>query len=436
MNKNEHTDAAMEAAARSLIEDPRHCVAAVSAMAGSTEISAAEDIVSASGIKLVARGTRIDASLREKLGGHKLSRAALEHSLDIVDGLTPAKIADDITGIIDGNTWLRRLATWSSDPNGMRRGVALIKLPREILFRLTIAREQRPTLYQHSLRVTVLCHYLALRLGMSHKAIDALLIAALCHDLGELLTDPAILEPGHRISDEERRFVYVHPITGWMLVRDLPGLDPAVATAVLQHQERLDGSGYPYGRTGEAIDLPTRVLCAADVSDSVLARFSDHHRLSTLLRLNQKKFDRNVVGLLHEAIEREMTPTAHFESGEATRRLTAFAALFAGWGQLRALLPPAKARPLTFLAERMFNLRGVLIQFGYDPDSIESLLHVAAEDPEIAAELATIVDELGFQLADLAHEFDRRDPAGELSDPVHRQALADWRRLLQESLAD
>ena len=78
-----------EAIAQSLIDDAPNYVKAVSAITESHEISAVADIVSPSGIKLVARGTKIDEHLFEKIAGHRLSGTTLEKSLSIADGVTP-----------------------------------------------------------------------------------------------------------------------------------------------------------------------------------------------------------------------------------------------------------------------------------------------------------------------------------------------------------
>lgn len=422
----------MEAAAQAIVDEAPHYVDAVSTLAGRRELTATEDIMSASGIKLVARGARIGPGLREKLAGHRLPGTTLDKSLTVSGGVTPELLATDTASLIERDPWFVRLATHSGDPGALRHGAARLKLPAPILFRLTLAREQRPALYRHLLGVAVIAHYLALGSELKQTAIDNIVIAALCHDLGELYTDPAVLEPGHRVSEEERRFIYAHPISGWLIARDLPGIDPEVAQAILQHHERLDGSGYPHGKKADAIGMAGRILAAADVAESIMARFGDHRRLSTLLRLNQKKYDRNVVGLLHQAVGPEANGNGHFERDVPLRRLNGFAAVLDKWGQLRADSTVAKTPPGSLLSERMFNLRMVVVQFGFDPDNLEISVQLAEEDPAIAAELTVVIDELQFQLADLGHEFDRRAAVWLAAiDPAAGAALSEWRRQLQ-----
>lgn len=427
----------VESIAQALVDDAPHYVASVSALMGHHESSALDDIVSSSGVKLVARGMKIDDDLRAKLCDHQLSGTTLERSLAIAGSVTAESLAFDIGRLIDNDAWFKQLTAKSGDPGAIRHGVSRVTLPHDILFRLTVAREQRPELYRHTLSVTIIAHYLALRLKLKQKAIDCILIAALCHDLGELYTDPAILEPGHRITDEERRYIYVHPITGWLILKDLKGLDPEVARSVIQHQERLDGSGYPNGLTATAIGMAARILAAADISASVMARFSNHSRLSMLLRLNSTKYDRTVVDLLHEAILPRESSTEKFDDEDSRKRFTGFAYLLDGWSRLRADTAISQTAPVIFLAERMYSLRTIVLASGFDPDSLEMALQLAAEDSKIATELAAVINELRFQLADLEREIDRRATDWlDTLDPIASVALNDWRKNLHDCNQD
>jgi len=432
--KNDNQQA-IDATAQTMLADARHYVESVAAMAETAELSAAQDIVSSTGIKLIARGARIDASLREKLRGHRLSGMSLEKSLAVAGGVTPETLAINMSRLIEEDAWFKSLAARSGDPGAMRHGAARLDLPREILFRLTVAREQRPALYLHSIRVAVICHYLGLRLPLRAAGIDNLVIAALCHDLGELFIDPAILDTEHRIAEEERRYIDVHPIVSWLMVCDLPGMPAEAASAILQHQERLDGSGYPYGRKEDALGLPGRMLAAADLAASIVARFKNRHRLSTLLRLNRNRYDAKATNLLHEATRHDAPESGHLEHEAVMKRLSGFVAILDGWGQLRAAREIGPNILGDFLPTRMFNLRSLVVQFGFDPYNLATPLQLAAEDPAIAAELNAVLDELQFQLADLGREFDRRTATLMTTlDPLAASALTDWRRQLQECI--
>ena len=422
-----------------LAEDP-HYIAAVTNLGDRQSVIATEDIIGKNGVKLIAKGARVDSRLHEKLAAHRLNKNIDQH-LAVENSVTPASLAAAADQLITTHSFWQRLAAHSGDALAMRHGLARLKLPPALAFKLTIAREQRPPLFLHGLRVAVLAHYLALRLGINEKSSSHLLLAALCHDLGEMHTDPAILDPKHRITDEERRFVYVHPATGYVILRDTPGLMPEVARAVLHHHERLDGSGYPGGLDASRIEPLALPLMVADTADAVLQRFADHGRLRALLRLNQRKYDPRSVAMLHEALlaQNDATPDAPATQDDRLPQLRAFAKLLDEWANVRRSLDDRQLAPgknsLDFLHQRLQNLNSVLYQFGFDPGSFDTLIELSQTDPEVAAELNQVFDELQFQLGAIAQEFDRHSTLlREVLSDVQMNAFASWRKTLQETL--
>lgn len=432
-----NTSASHLEAAQTMLAEDRHYLGAVVRLGDGHEVETAEDIVESHGIKLLPKGTRIDSSILDKILGHRL-RDPIDRHLTVTNSVSPTSLSRDVSAIMDSDVWWTQMAERSGDPLGIRHGLAGLELPSELCFKLTVAREQRPVLYQHSLRTALLAHYLALRLRLSSADTGRLLLAALFHDFGELHTDPAIFAPAHRIGDQERRFIYVHPITGYLVLKQIPGVDPQVAKAVLHHQERLDGSGYPYGLRSDAISPLARILTVADVAASVLARFTDHRRLSTLLRFNPLKYDTHAVAALHELLAPGHVPNEDRQTlspSALSHRLAAIAELLTGWTRVRRTMQndgaPIGEAELTFLFERLHSLNTTLLQFGFDPDSFGILLSLAEEDPEIAAELAAVLDETRFQLAEMSQEIERRETAGQFKLPLALEdVFADWRKSL------
>lgn len=419
--------------------DSAHYIDEIAAMGDTATVTAAADILSDSGIKLVAKGHVINSRLRDKLVAHSL-RAPLDRGLEVADGVTADALGKAAAECLEEQPWWTQLATRSGDPLAMRHGLSRLKIPAALRFNLTLAREQRPALYRHSLRVALLCHYLAIRMELPPASTDKLLLAALCHDFGELHIDPALLAPEHRISGEERRFVHSHPITGYLILQDVADIDPEVPRAVLHHHERLDGSGYPSGLNDDAISPMARMLMVADVAESILARFPDRRRLSTLLRLNLRKYDGKTIALVHDAlIAAPQTPAQSaidLSAWAAGENLSAVAAVLTGWERLRRILDTAphgdEQEGAEFLFAHMRSLNSMLLQSGFNPDNIEDLAELAGEDPEIAGELAAVLDEAQFQLRDMNQEIDRRGknltqslPPGTLA------AFGEWQQTLQ-----
>ena len=108
----------------------------------------------------------------------------------------------------------------------------------------------------------------ALRLGMDGEELEALRLAALIHDVGKISVPAEILSKPGRLSDNEFELIKVHAQAGHDVLQSI-AFDRPVAEMVLQHHERLDGSGYPQGLRGEGILPAARVIAVADVYEAM-----------------------------------------------------------------------------------------------------------------------------------------------------------------------
>jgi len=391
------------------LEERPHYVTRITDMADHKEVVSSDDIFTENGIKLVSKNVRISSKLREGLLRHKLLKP-LDLFLVVSDGVTPESLAREVDHLIKTDAKLQRLVARSGDAMALHHGLGKIHLTSQIAFKLTVAREQQPSLFQHLLLTALIAHCLAVRMELSEHDTTNVLSAALFHDLGELFTDPALLDPKHRITEAERRHIDVHPITGYLIVREAAGLDASVAIAVLQHQEKLDGSGYPYGLIAKQVGFFARIVGISGVSASLLARFGNTNRLSVFMRLNRYKFDPRLLALLHEGFFSE-DDSATVSEPSLFPKLSAVAELLGRWDEFRVLLPNDTNGDtpvdLLFLIDRMVGMRSMLTQFGFDPNRVESLVTMVAEDPQLVHELHTALDELFWQFADFERELVR-----------------------------
>jgi HD-GYP domain-containing protein (c-di-GMP phosphodiesterase class II) len=105
-------------------------------------------------------------------------------------------------------------------------------------------------------------------MGLPERQIEGLRIIGHLHDIGKIAVPAEILSKPTRLTEIELSLVKTHTQTGYDILKDLEFPWP-VAQAVLQHHERLDGSGYPQGLKGEAIILEARILMVADVVEAM-----------------------------------------------------------------------------------------------------------------------------------------------------------------------
>ncbi len=120
----------------------------------------------------------------------------------------------------------------------------------------------------HQRRVSDLARAVAVELGLPAERIDGLQMAARLHDLGKISVPAEILSKPSRLTELEFNLMKMHPQAGYDILKDIEFPWP-IARMVLEHHERVDGSGYPNGLTGETLMLESRVLAVADVVESM-----------------------------------------------------------------------------------------------------------------------------------------------------------------------
>lgn len=106
-------------------------------------------------------------------------------------------------------------------------------------------------------------------LGMTEEELEELRLGCLLHDIGKVaVPDSILLKPG-RLSTEEMEIVRQHPVTGEKICASLKSLR-RILPMIRHHHERMDGSGYPDGLSGEQIPLRARIVQIADVYDALI----------------------------------------------------------------------------------------------------------------------------------------------------------------------
>lgn len=120
----------------------------------------------------------------------------------------------------------------------------------------------------HQRRVADLARSIASEMGLSKQQIDGIRTASAIHDIGKISVPTEILSKPTRLSDTEFSLIKLHPQSGYDVLKDIEFPWP-VARMVLEHHERVDGSGYPNGLKGEDILLESRIIAVADVVEAI-----------------------------------------------------------------------------------------------------------------------------------------------------------------------
>jgi HD-GYP domain-containing protein (c-di-GMP phosphodiesterase class II) len=120
----------------------------------------------------------------------------------------------------------------------------------------------------HQRRVAGLAQRIAARMHLSAEEIHGIFLAATIHDIGKIHIPAEILSFPGKLGEIEYTLIKTHVQAGYDILKNIEFPWP-LAQMVYQHHEHLDGSGYPRGLQGDQISLAGRILCVADVVESM-----------------------------------------------------------------------------------------------------------------------------------------------------------------------
>ena len=132
----------------------------------------------------------------------------------------------------------------------------------------TVVETRDPYTAGHQKRVTNLALAIAEELGFDEDRATGLRMAAMVHDLGKVYVPAEFLNKPGRLTETEFSVIKNHPRVGWDILKSVDFAWP-ISQMVLQHHERMDGSGYPDGLSGDSILLEARIMAVADVVDAM-----------------------------------------------------------------------------------------------------------------------------------------------------------------------
>jgi HD-GYP domain-containing protein (c-di-GMP phosphodiesterase class II) len=140
----------------------------------------------------------------------------------------------------------------------------------KVLGRLTEKRDPYTAGHQH--RVALLAMAIGRKLGLSTNTIEIINVAGLLHDTGKIAVPVELLVKPSKLTTLEMNLIKTHPQASYDIIKDIPfveSLGKDVSVLVLTHHERLDGSGYPGGLSGDQLELESKILCVSDVIEAM-----------------------------------------------------------------------------------------------------------------------------------------------------------------------
>jgi len=152
----------------------------------------------------------------------------------------------------------------------MRKLTQSLESAENVIFALATAIEQKDDYTEgHGERVSIFARRLAEHVGLSEAEIQAVHTGGILHDVGKIGCPDAILNKPGPLTPDEFEIIKRHPVQGWEICRHLKSLGCTSLGCIRNHHERLDGSGYPDGLSGDAIPVTVRIMSIADVFDAL-----------------------------------------------------------------------------------------------------------------------------------------------------------------------
>jgi len=133
---------------------------------------------------------------------------------------------------------------------------------------IAVSEKRDPYTAGHQRRVAQLAFEIAAEMGLSDHQCAGIHVAASIHDIGKIYVPAEFLTKPGTISDAEHVIIRTHPNVGYDILKSIEFPWP-VADVILQHHERMDGTGYPNGLKGEELLLESRILAVSDVMEAM-----------------------------------------------------------------------------------------------------------------------------------------------------------------------
>ena len=372
-----------------------HALATILEASETRRIIAATDIFDISGTKLWASNQPVSAALQRKLLDRQL-REPLESCLVAQDGVTGMSLLDSLNELLQGDTPLAPLLR----AHGARlaREAAYLPLHPVAQLLLTAVETARPQAYDHAVAAMALNGALMAGSGGDVASIRLAMLCGLLHDIGEMYIAP---QHGEADADRDLDFasyqqLVVHPHVGALLVSQLTNYPASLARAVLEHHERLDGSGYPHALQADRFSPLGRLLAVTEATrGAVRSPYDTLLHASVALRAVPGEFDLAWVGRVSQVACAQPPQKSVMEPADIQARLGALGELLTA-AEINVAAVAGRSKLLAM--KRALELAQFLVgrlRAGWNESGLWNPNALATGD---AAEVEALEDELYFRL--------------------------------------
>jgi hypothetical protein len=393
----------MSNASRAQYSANPHFLNTLSGLLARQAIVVGHAVTAPDGSILLTSGSQLQARHFQLLP-QQLLRSPLESSLVLPDFAAHRLLREKSNQLLASQPLLPQLLEKTAHRHACLSVLENLPLNHALTVLLAMLEEQQ--LLEHSLLCCLISLGLALRTGQSSTLLEQIALAALFHDIGELYLDAGQAATSNRAGPLPWRQRMVHPLIAYRQMLQLGQHQQleAIALAILQHHERLDGSGYPRREKEKQLGIAGQLIAVADLSCRLLQKNHPCQRLDIALRIIPGEFHRPAVGVMNCVLKQLdkgalATPTP-------PQAMEALHALLKRIGEITHLLLNLQEETLT--AAGQTALSRCMDQF----DTIQRSLFSTGmqtspplgQEEDLQLEILLVVEEINWRLRNLGRD--------------------------------
>ncbi|MES2826088.1 MAG: HD domain-containing phosphohydrolase [Pseudomonadota bacterium] len=253
-SSDDHIESSVYSAHLAQINETRH-------------VLAKEDIFNDRGVLLVKAGKAITPAASRAIAQFKLIKP-LQDSITIENEVSANELMQNFSALLAKDGILQSIHARYEMASLLGLQCSHYENLPMLKQKITVMSERMGETFDRTLSCTWLALLIAKEMHLAPTEITNVFLAALAHDIGMLHISPQTLDKKEQLSAEEWRQIQAHVVIGKTILAAIPNIHPSVCLAVLEHHERCDGTGYPFGKIESELSLIGQIIA---LSDSVIA---------------------------------------------------------------------------------------------------------------------------------------------------------------------
>ncbi|MFC3150922.1 HD-GYP domain-containing protein [Litoribrevibacter euphylliae] len=405
---------------------------------GETDVvTASEDIVSAKGVLLLPKGATINKNLLARLQQHSINKE-VDQVISIQDTLDASSLMEFWQEYLKENPQYKASLDLLHDRDMPIRGFARLRLNTSMRNKVTVCKKQKPDLFEHSMLVTYTALCVADMMQIPRMEADDLATAAIFHDLGMLHLSEELEDRGNIFTPEQERHIASHPIIMHRILDQFPEYQDSIAKIVLEHHERLDGSGYPMAKSEYYLSIPSQILATVECGVSIYHRHGYHYTVTVLKTHMGEQLNDEASKCLIKILESWAKASSDFDLPRDANDVKKvydklITAVTSGEKVMEQVTNPfLSTNAAQHLKRRLLSIDLAMSNAGLDKFRGSSTMEMATEDDDLIMEVGALVQDGIFQVIDSIRIFRRQLHPDSKIPPELNQ----WLKSTEEALKD